>query len=142
MRNLIAYRPGIAHVDRWFDSFVEDVARPLAGRVARTLPLVDIHEANDAYVLEAELPGLSDKDVDIKVDGNLLTLASAAEPSEAAAIGGAIVQERRSRPFSRSFVLPKDVDTDAIDATFVNGLLTLKIRKLATAAPKQIQINT
>ena len=141
MRSLITYRPALANIDRWFDSFFEDFARPVAGRFVRDAhPAIDVSENESGYLLKAELPGLTEKDFEVKVDGNLLTLASKQESEEKADKNSYVVHERSVSSFTRSFVLPKDVDVDAITANFKNGLLTLTISKSEAAQPKQIEV--
>ena len=143
MRSLTTYRPALANIDRWFDSFFEDVARPVAGRFVRNArPAIDVSKNEGGYLLEAELPGLTEKDFEVKVDGNLLTLASKQESEETTDKNGYVVHERSASSFTRSFVLPKDVDADAIDASFKNGLLTLTIPKSEAAQPKQIEVKS
>jgi HSP20 family protein len=103
-------------------------------------PAVDIKEEENRYVLEADLPGFSDKDIDIKVEGNLLTLSSKKEESKEEKKEGFIRRERSSCSFSRSFVLPKDIVADKIDAYLKDGLLSLEIPREANEQPKRIEI--
>ena len=141
MRSLITYRPALANIDRWFDSFFEDFARPVAGRlVGGRWPAVDVRETEAGYHLEADLPGLTEKDFEVKVDGNLLTIASKQEDEQKTERDGYVVRERRAHSFSRSFVLPKEAETEGIDASFKNGVLTLEIPKAVAAQPKQIEV--
>jgi HSP20 family protein len=93
----------------------------------RPLPVVDVQERDDAYILEAELPGMSDKDVEVRVEGNVLSISSQKEERKEEARGGYMRRERRSRSFHRSFRLPDDVQHEKIEATFKNGLLTLTL---------------
>lgn len=139
MRNLVTYRPQLANIDRWFDTVFEDWVRPAVGTRG---PRVDVREAADGYHLEAELPGLTEKDIDVNVAHNLLTIASKSDESQKDKSEGYVIRERRARSFSRSFVLPKDVDADNISANFSNGLLSLDIPRSAAAKPKQIEVTT
>ncbi|MBU0935763.1 MAG: Hsp20/alpha crystallin family protein [Spirochaetes bacterium] len=105
-------------------------------------PLVDIRETKDEYFLEAELPGLSDKDVDIKVQDRVLTIASLNDNKEAkSAEVRWLVRERRSFSFRRSFTLPRNADVDNINATFKDGLLTITMPKSPEAKERVISIN-
>lgn len=105
-------------------------------------PRVDIKEEKDAYTLEMELPGHCEKDVNIELDKDNLTVSSveneAKEKSDKN--GKYILKERTSRSFCRRFILPKDVDSEKISAKFANGVLTIDMQKKANCAPKRIEI--
>ena len=76
MRSLVTYRPyrpSPVNIDRWFDSLFQDWSRPAFATAA---PRVDVREQADGYHLEAELPGLTEKDFTVNVEHNLLTIAS------------------------------------------------------------------
>ena len=151
MRNLVTYRPyrpyrpTVANFDRWFDSVFENWGLPHpsgSGSHALTGPRVDVREKGDAYHLEAELPGLTEKDFTVNVEHNLLTIASEQERSDEREANGYVIRERRSGAFRRSFSLPEDVDADQISATFKDGLLTLTVPKGAKAQARQIAVES
>ena len=123
--------------DRMFNSFFNDSTFE-----KRTSPRVDIRENEDGYVLEAELPGLSEKDIEVKIDDNLLTVSSKLEEENSDESDGYILRERRNASFSRSFVLPKDVDRKSIEARFANGLLILTLAKAPETKPKTIEVKS
>lgn len=104
------------------------------------VPSVDVREEDDRYRIEAELPGLTNKDIDVKVEHNILSISSKKEDKKEEKKKGYILKERRSSSFCRSFVLPKDVDRDNIDASFTNGILTLDLFKSPDAKPKNIDV--
>ena len=144
MRSLVTYKPNRSlrlfdDFDRVLDSFFDDVPR----RHLST-PRVDIREEENAYVLEAELPGLSEKDVDVKVENELLTIASKTEEKKeekkVAKKDGYLLKERRTSTFSRCFALPKDADREKIDAHFKNGVLTLNVPKSEESKPRTIDV--
>ena len=129
---------GLSYVtdfDRMLDSFFKDT--PFWNTNA---PSVDITESDDAYVLEADLPGMNDKDIDVKVENDILTISSNREEKKEENKKGYLLKERRSCSFSRSFVLPKDVDRSNIEAHFKNGVLTLNLPKSPEAKPRNIDI--
>ena len=143
MNTLVRYRPtGVSlfdDLDRVFGNvFNEDYS------LSRTYPRVDIREDDGNYVLEAELPGLTEKDIEVKVEDNLLQISSGdsdkSDKSEKKEGNGYLVRERRSASFHRSFVLPREADREKIEAGFKNGLLTLTIPKTESAKPKQIEV--
>mgnify|MGYP002856388638 CR=1 FL=1 len=118
---------------------------PAMCRPAGVTPRVDIEEDEKSYTLEMELPGRSEKDVDIELDQNNLTIASSKteekeEKKEEKKAGKYILKERRTSSFERRFVLPKDVDTENISANFKNGVLTILMNKKPSIAPKKIAI--
>lgn len=124
-----------------FDRLFENVFSNAPTLESSQTPVVDVREEKNKYILEAELPGMSEKDVDVHVEDNMLTIKSSKEESnEERDEEGYLVRERRSRSFSRSFVLPQDVDRDKVDARFRNGLLTLTMPKTAESKARQIQI--
>ncbi len=138
MRNLVTYTPhrmGIFNdMDRLFHSFLDDTVNHRA-------PSVDVREEEGRYLLEAELPGLTEKDIDVKVEDNLLTITSAqVEVKQEEKKNGYLMKERRSASFRRSFVLPKDAEKEKIEANFKNGLLTLEIPKTEQAKPRKIDV--
>jgi HSP20 family protein len=139
MRSLITYTPNrlslFDDMDRLFRSFFNDV--PYVSHVA---PSVDLREEEGRYVLEAELPGLSEKDIEVKVDDDLLTISSAKEEKKEEKKNGYIMRERRNTSFKRSFVLPKDVDREKIEASFKNGLLKLEFHKTEQAKSRKIDV--
>ena len=110
-----------------------------------TAPRVDIEEDDKSYTLEMDLPGRTEKDVNIELDQNNLTITSSKaeekeEKKEEKKAGKYILKERRTSSFERRFVLPKDFDTENVSANFKNGVLTILMQKKASVAPKKIEI--
>jgi HSP20 family protein len=150
MKTLSLYRPNVMEnalsgFDRYLDSFFRDNFLDPAERVFNRLPTVDVKETEKAYVLEAELPGLDEKDVEIRLDGSTLTLQSKKEEKEEkeanAGDGSYLIRERRFSSFSRSFKLPENADKEGITASFKNGILSLEINKKNEAQARLIQIS-
>jgi HSP20 family protein len=140
-----------------FDKYIGSVfgESPLAPAFGRTgqIPAVDIRETDDAYLMEADLPGYDEKNIRVQMDGNTLTVESKKEeedtrdvsPEKDGKKGGAdrfIIRERQRASFSRSFRLPEDADTESVSAVFKNGLLNLEIKKRAGAQKRMIRIET
>jgi len=105
----------------------------------RNSPRIDVREQDETYFLEAELPGLDEKSIEIKVEDNLLTL-SKKEVEEEKKEGKYLLKERSSLPFSRSFIIPSDVNKEEISASFGQGVLVLTMKKLEKALPREIEI--
>lgn len=103
-------------------------------------PAVDIYEQNGNIVLKAELPGVDDKDVEVKVENNVLTLRGERK------LEGEVKRENYHRieraygGFTRAFTLPSVVDTEKIKADFKDGVLRMTLPKKEEARPKQISI--
>ena len=105
-------------------------------------PIVDVLNEDKRYVIEAELPGLSEKDVKIELkDGNLSISADRSSANdEKKADGRWLRRERREFKFSRSFSLSDDVDIEKIEAKFRDGLLTIALPKKAESAPRIVPV--
>ena len=151
MKALTLYRPRIlenalSDFDRYMNSFFGDNFISPSERIFNRLPSVDVRETEKAYVLEAELPGFDEKDIEVRLDGNNLTIESKKadekkdEPADKAD-GNYLIRERRAASFSRSFKLPENADAEGITASFKNGILSLEIAKRAEAQTKLIQIS-
>ena len=142
MNNLVTcrpYRPSLVNFDRWFDTLFQDWNRPAFATAA---PRVDVREETDGYHLEAELPGLTEQDFTVNVEGNLLTIASQREQESEREEHGYVIRERRAGAFKRSFALPQDVAADQISARYREGLLTVTVPKTAKAQRKQITVHS
>jgi HSP20 family protein len=137
--NLIRYNPNsldlLGNVSSWFDDFL---AAPTFGRSA--IPAVDVRETDAEYLMEVELPGLTEKDVEVKLENSLLTISSTKDEKKEEKKNGYVLRERRSAHFSRSFVLPEGVDAEKIAAEFKNGILKLSFPKVPAAKPKTIEV--
>ena len=137
--NLVRYNPItldlLDNVSRWFDDYP---AEPSLSRSA--LPAVDVRETDSEYLMEVELPGLTEKDVEVKLDNTLLTISSNRDEKKEEKKNGYVLRERRAAKFSRSFVLPEAVDREKIAAEFKNGILHLAFPKVPAAKPKTIEI--
>jgi HSP20 family protein len=104
-------------------------------------PLIDLYETADDVVLLADLPGVDPSAIDLTVDGQILTLrgerASSAMPGDP---GAGARRERPAGSFLRQVTLPSPVDADAVQASFQNGVLEVKLRKTESARARQIPI--
>lgn len=103
-------------------------------------PLVDIYEREGNIELKAELPGVDSKDVDVRVENNVLTLRGERRIDKEVKRESYHRVERAYGSFSRSFTLPSMVDTEKIKAEFKEGVLHLTLPKKEEAKPRQISI--
>ncbi len=102
----------------------------------------DMYETGDDYVITAALPGLKPEDLDLSVQGNVLTISGEVKPVEHEGQHTYHVRERRYGRFSRQVVLPAGIQGDRIQATLENGILTLHVPKAEEMKPRRIQIST
>jgi HSP20 family protein len=103
-------------------------------------PAVDIFETNGNIVLKAELPGVDPKDVDVRVENNVLTLRGERKFESEVKREQYHRVERAYGSFSRSFTLPNVVDTEHIKAEYKDGVLRVTLPQKEEAKPKQISI--
>jgi HSP20 family protein len=111
------------------------------GAARRWVPAIDLVEADDHYVLRADLPGLGPDDVDLEVEDNVLTI-SGERVTQHEATGNAYFRlERSSGRFRRALTLPEGVDLENIVASFENGVLEISIPKPEQRKPRKLAIN-
>jgi HSP20 family protein len=103
-------------------------------------PAVDIYEQEGNIVLKAELPGIDSKDVDIRLENNVLTLRGERKLDEEVKRDNYHRVERAYGTFTRSFTLPTVVDQEKIKAEYKDGVLRVTLPKREEAKPKQISI--
>lgn len=104
-------------------------------------PAMDVLERDGEIVLRAELPGLTDEDVEITIENNTLSLRGEKKFEEETEQEGVYRRvERRYGSFYRSFSLPSTVDQDSIDANFRNGVLEIHLPKVEQAKPRKIAV--
>ncbi len=104
------------------------------------MPTVDISETENGFEIRAELPGVSENDVNVSVTDNLLTIKGEKHQEEETDGKNYHRVERRYGSFQRSFTLPRHVETTGINAGFKDGVLTLEIPKAEAAKPTEIPI--
>ncbi len=110
------------------------------GAMRRWMPAMDLLESGDDFVLKADLPGLSEEDVNIELEDSTLTLSGERKAEHTSEEGGYYRVERASGAFSRSLTLPKGVDPEAVTARFDRGVLEVRIPKPAERKPRKITI--
>jgi HSP20 family protein len=119
-------------MDRMFDDFFGSGAmRPAAAGWQAITPAVDIDETDKEMVVTAELPGVSDKDVEVSLAGDILTIKGEKKAEHEEKNGNATYMERRFGSFSRSLRLPFEVADEKVDARFKDGVLTIRLPKPA-----------
>ena len=104
------------------------------------LPALDIIENKDAFVVKAELPGLSEKDVNVSISGDMLTIKGEKKKEEEEKDEHYHRVEISTGSFQRSFQLPTSVKADKIEATFDKGILKITLPKMEETKKKDIKI--
>ena len=104
------------------------------------IPTVDISETENGYEIRAELPGVSEDDVNVSLTDNVLTVKGEKRPEAETEGKNYHRVERRYGNFQRNFTLPRHIETDAIKAEFKDGVLTLGIPKAEAAKPTEVPI--
>ena len=108
--------------------------------LANWSPAVDIYETENELVVKADLPDVSEKDIDIRIENNTLTITGERKFEPQVSKDNYLRVERAYGTFSRSFSLPNTVNTEAIQADYHNGLLTVHLPKREESKPKQIKV--
>jgi HSP20 family protein len=108
---------------------------------ASFVPAVDIYEDSKKVVLKLEVPGIEEKDLDIRVENNTLTVKGERKFEKDEKEENFHRIERRYGSFYRAFTLPSTVDAEHVDAAYQNGILKLELSKKPEAQPRQIKVN-
>ena len=131
-----------------FRETFEDFFRPWSlapwGEFARRLsgfaPAVDVSETDEEYRVSVELPGLSREDVELTIDRGRLTITGEKKGGEREEKENYVRVERSYGSFSRSIALPRTVNQDAVEATFKEGILTVRLPKTEKEHGKRVEI--
>jgi len=132
-----------ARFDRLFDEMARGVFdRPFGweSRASAWAPSMEIYEADNEMLVEAELPGVDTKDIDVRVENNVLTVRGERKCEEDTMRGRAHRQEFCYGAFMRSVALPTTVDQDKVKAELKDGILRVHLPKTEQARARQIQI--
>jgi len=132
-------------VDRLFEDFAGGIWRSPSGRSffdiapawrapsIMAMPAVDVTETDKAYEIAAELPGMDEKNVDVKISDDILTIKGEKQEEKEEKRKDYYLSERSFGSFQRSFEVPSGVDTDKIEASFKKGVLTVTLPKSTEA---------
>lgn len=127
-------------MDRMFDCSFGNHRWPGLSTTKQFVPLLDITENDDEFVVTAELPGMEPKDVDINLAGALLTIKGEKKEEKEAKKDNFHRIERSYGSFSRSFQLPCEVQENKVEAKYKNGILNLTLPKAENAKRKSVKI--
>jgi HSP20 family protein len=125
-------------VNRLFNTFFDT---PVSASERRWLPAMDLVETEDHFLLRADLPGLSEEDVQIELEDNVLTVSGERKSEHEERKEGYHRVERAYGRFTRSLTLPEGVDAEAVEARFDRGVLEISIPKPEERKPRRVAIN-
>lgn len=108
---------------------------------AAFMPAADIYEDEKKILLKLEVPGIEEKDLDVSVENNTLTVKGERKFEKEEKEENFHRIERRYGSFYRAFTLPSTVDSEHVSANYTNGVLKLELKKKPEAQPKQIKVN-
>jgi HSP20 family protein len=146
---LAAYRPGSVEdgFGRLVESMFEDIFAPMAMGGTRRLddgasiPRIDLLENEQAFEIEAEMPGVEKEDLKVAIDHQRVTIEGECRKANERREGENVVySERSARKFMRSFTLPAEVDEGAAQAKLDNGVLHLTLPKKQGSAARRIDV--
>ena len=136
MANLVIRDPFLAAPFRLMDELMRTAGNG-GNRVTGFTPLVDVHETEEEYLVKVDLPGVKADDVNVEVNESVLSISGSRIAEET---GQAQLVERPYGSFVRTLTIPRGVDSDSIEARYLDGVLELRIPKPAEQKPKKITI--
>ena len=131
----------INHMNRLFRESYSPEAPEEALTTTNFAPPVDIYEDEHNITLKIDVPGIDEKDIDVRIEGNTLTVHGERKIEKEEKEENFRRVERQYGAFTRSFTLPSSVDTGQVNANYDNGVLKIALAKKAEAKPKQIKVN-
>jgi HSP20 family protein len=126
-----------SEMNRLFNNAFDGSSGPVA---RRWVPAMDLVESGEHFVLRADLPGMSEEDIEIELEDGALTVSGERKAEHEERGEGFHRVERSFGAFSRSLTLPKGVDADAVAASFDRGVLEIRIPKPEARKPRRITI--
>jgi HSP20 family protein len=124
---------------RYFNEFERYLERQMDTSGYRRLPL-DVTESEEGYVVNASVPGINPDDVEITIEEDVLTIKGEFSKDSEIEEETYLIRERRAGSFSRSIRFPVEVNAEAVDAIYENGVLTLNVPKVEEVKPKRVEI--
>jgi HSP20 family protein len=129
-----------SEMNRLFNTFFDTPTAGNGPTVRRWIPAMDLVETDEHFVLKADLPGLSEEDVALEVEENVLTISGERKAEHEDKREGFVRVERSYGSFRRSLTLPEGIDPEAVSASFENGVLEVRIPKPEQRKPRKVAI--
>jgi HSP20 family protein len=130
-----------SEMNRLFNTFFDTPTSGDGAPARRWVPAMDLVEHDDHFVLTADLPGVTQEDVSIEVQADVLTISGERKTSQESSGTGYYRLERSTGAFSRTLTLPEGVDAEAVEASFANGVLEVRIPKPEQRKPRRVSIS-
>lgn len=147
-RRLIPWRPfgEMEEMERPFDNLFNWPSSPAIWRRMPSMemawaPAIDVFEKNDRFVVKAELPGMKQKDINVSVVSNSLTIRGERTAESEVEREDYYYSERSYGSFSRSIDIPPDVDAKKIEANYDDGVLEIDLPKIPGTKPKKVSVS-
>ena len=133
------------NIENIFAEFFNDFNRPSSSLLSETvraslLPKLNISETDNKYFIEAELPGVKQSDLELKLDNNILVIKGKTEESKESKERNYFMRERYYGSFQRSLTLPNNINENDIIANFKDGILNIEITKKLENSTKSIEV--
>lgn len=128
-------------MNRLFRESYNDAGRDESLTTSSFAPAVDVYEDEHKVTLKIEVPGIEEKDIDVRVENNTLTVQGERKIEREEKEENYRRVERQYGSFTRTFTLPQTVDTENVSASYDKGVLKISLPKKAEAKPKQIKVN-
>jgi HSP20 family protein len=125
-------------INRLFD--ISFSRNPVKFATEEILPAIDLYETNDSYVVEAELPGLKQNEIDVNIEEDSLVIKGEKKREKELKEDNYHRAERFYGKFERRIALPSNIDKDKVKASYKDGILKISIPKKEEAKPKQIKV--
>lgn len=133
-----------SNIENIFEEFLNDFNKisPLLSETMRAslLPRLNISETDNKYFIEAELPGVKQSDLELKLDNNILVIKGKTEESKESKERNYFMRERYYGSFQRSLTLPNNINENDITANFKDGILNIEITKKLENSTKNIEV--
>ena len=137
MLTFVRSNPSFSQLQREFGRALES---PSMRHRPSFVPIVDIEETDTSFLLQADVPGMSEETIEIIVEDNALLLKGSRSESPSEENRGNRLRERKFGSFERRFKLGTNIDQDNIEASYKNGVLTIRLPKSGSAKPRQIPV--
>lgn len=127
-------------IDRLFDTHVAEAFGNGNAQHPLWAPRLDMRELDHAFVVESDLPGMSNHDITVSIENNTLMITGERHTEQAGEAGNVTYRERLYGTFQRALMLPTPVEADKVEAAYHNGVLTVTVPKAETAKTRHIAI--
>jgi HSP20 family protein len=134
----------LTRLEQWMDQSLKQVLSsfsPVAAQSNRFVPAVNVLDGADHLTVKAAMPGVNEEDINLTLEGNVLTIKAERRLPQGADSGRFHLMECSYGTFVRPVTLPDTVDPNAVHASYVNGILEINIGKRQEAKPKQIPVS-